>query len=182
MGRSRPLLRGGLSSKRGAAVAARSGCAWSPRFPQKLVAWVEDGHYGGGDGTFLHTRHHHRGIPVPWSFQLCPLLPTFNQGLSTLTHPSYLARTQWGADLGMGGSGDQNEAGMDTMTYITVLQCLLGLRAQVQVLHSVTSGQTRCLWGRFGYTGPHCVMFPDLILFLDLQMERSSDRALVCSK
>lgn len=52
VGRSRPLLRGGLSSKRGAALAARSGCAWSPRFPQKLVAWVEDGHYGDGGATF----------------------------------------------------------------------------------------------------------------------------------
>lgn len=42
-GRSRPLLRGGLSSKRGAADAGRSGCAWTPRFPQKLMARVGDG-------------------------------------------------------------------------------------------------------------------------------------------
>lgn len=72
---------------------------------------------------------------------------------------------------------------MGAMTYTTVPQRPLGLRAQVQVLHSVTSGQTL---GRLGCTGPHCVMFLDLLLhlrpFLDLQMERSRDHALVCSR
>lgn len=44
----------------------------------------------------------------------------------------------------MDGSGDQNEAGMGTMAYTTV-QRPLGQQAQVQVLCSVTSGQTCCL-------------------------------------
>lgn len=94
MGRSRPLLRGGLSSKRGAADAARSGCAWTPRFPQKLVARVGDGcRRDVGSAAF----------PTPGTTTQASCdseLPAvasvaFNQGLSTLAHSTGLACRQW---------------------------------------------------------------------------------------
>lgn len=89
--------------------------------------WVPPGR---GRGCSFPSKDHHSSIPVPRSFQLWPLLPTFNQGLSTLTHPHRLGLHPVGSPSWMGGSedrGKKKKAGTGAMTHTTVLQRPLGL-------------------------------------------------------
>lgn len=128
--------------------------------------WVPPGR---GRECSLPSKDHHSGIPVPRSFQLWPLLPTFNQGLSTLTHPHRLGLHPVGSPSWMGGSEDGKKKKRLARALRHTPQFFSGLLgsepkywpcAQVRVVHSVTSGRRCGLWEDLAAAGPHCVVLP----------------------
>lgn len=107
-----PSFGAGSPASWGAADAARSGCAGTPRFPLKVASMGEGsaappwGCWGCWTALLLGSgSSRFPAPPSALSLPQAPLLPTFNSDLSALARPPWLGLLPRRADPGGGGGG-----------------------------------------------------------------------------